>query len=267
MTSAEPPAQTWARVGGGFQLIGSGRRHGPADTAFPPPGAPRPLLQAGRLVGWTSGAPGTALARQAAEIGRGYEVSRRSHLLGRLGHKLRSSVLSLQETARQAAFGRPELLEQVFEQAQEVGRRAAALEAASLDPKDGARSVVVAALLRSAAPQMQAAVPDHAVVSVPETVLHEALARTHEWMGGPGSRVSAEPVDGADARWWRFSFAAAPEPPAAPVMPEMGESLVALLVDVHCDGWLRAEPGGAQVWLRAAGSAAAPRRPRRGQAE
>ena len=246
-------APLWARVGGGFEDVDTGDRHGPADLAFPPAGAWTPVMQAGRLVGWTkSDQAGTALARHAAEAGRELERARRSNLLGRLGHKLRSSVLSLQETARQAAFGRPELLEQVFEGAQEVGRRAAALEAASLDPKDAPRSVVVAALLRSSAPGVVSTVPPEAVVAAPETVLHEALTRTYEWMGGPGAKIDGEFVSGQQGGWWRLRFAAAPEPPETPMMPEMGEGLVSLLVDIHCDGWLHALPGAVEMWLHAA---------------
>src|SRR5206468_1427929 len=78
---------------------------------------------------------GLRAARQSAEMGQRLIEEQREHLLGRLGHKLRSSVLALQESARQAAFGRPEMLEGLFEQAQEVGRRAAGLEVAAVEPK------------------------------------------------------------------------------------------------------------------------------------
>ncbi|HWO91439.1 MAG TPA: hypothetical protein VNP53_05670, partial [Methylomirabilota bacterium] len=101
-------------------------RHGPADREFPPPGGPwEALTLNGRLVGWAESG-GLAQARRSAEIGQQLAEDQSAYLLGRLGHKLRSAVLALQESARQAAFGRPELLEAVFEQAQEVGRRAAA---------------------------------------------------------------------------------------------------------------------------------------------
>src|ERR1700694_4827551 len=95
---------------------------------------------------------GLAQARRSAELGAQLADEHRIHLLSRLGHKLRSAVLALQESARQAAFGRPELLEAVFEQAQEVGRRAAALEAAAVLPKDSARGVVLGAGLDLALP-------------------------------------------------------------------------------------------------------------------
>ena len=141
----------WARVGGGLELVPGGDRFGPADPDFPPPGDGwQPLLLSGHLVGWAQGPGGRSLARQADEDGQRLSKERRAHLLGRLGHKLRSAQLSLQESARQAAFGRPELLEQLYEQAQEVGRRAAAVEAAALDPKDPARGVVFGAILNAA---------------------------------------------------------------------------------------------------------------------
>ena len=179
--------------------------------------------------------------------GERLERERRSHLLGRLGHKLRSAVLSLQESARQAAFGRPELLEKLYEQAQEVGRRAAALEAAALDPKDAARSVVLAAVLNTAAPDVRNHMPPEAVVRAPEPVLYEALARAYEWMGGPGVVVSGSRVEG----WWKVVLEQAPDP--QPIAAhELGEPLVRLLVDVHCQGWLDAQPGRATLWRPAA---------------
>jgi len=236
----------WARVGGGFET--EGERHGPADLDMPPPGDDwKPLQVGGRLVGWTDATPSPALARQALEAGERLARERRSHLLGRLGHKLRSAVLSLQESSRQAAFGRPELLENLFEQAQEVGRRAAALEAAALDPKDSARAVVIAALLNTAAPAADNQVPAEAVVRAPEPVLFEALQRAYEWMGGAGAKLRGEHV----GAWWRIEVVQSPDPqPLA--AHELGEPLVRLLVDQHCEGWLDAQPGCAVLWLPAA---------------
>ena len=143
MTATGTESHMWVRVGGGMESVPDRKRHGPADTAFPPPGGPwEPLALGGRLVGWAEHG-GLATARRSAEMGARLAEEERTYLVGRLGHKLRSAVLALQESARQAAFGRPELLETVFEQAQEVGRRAAALEAASTAPKERPRGVVV----------------------------------------------------------------------------------------------------------------------------
>src|SRR6202521_3492459 len=136
----------WVRVGGGMEAVPGRRRHGPADPEFPPPGGPwEPVSLGGRLVGWAEKG-GLGVARRCAELGQQMVDEHRDYLLVRLGHKLRSSVLALQESARQAAFGRPELLEAVFEQAQEVGRRAVHLEAAGVLPKDSAREVVLGAV-------------------------------------------------------------------------------------------------------------------------
>ena len=100
-----------------MESIPDHRRHGPADVEFPPPGGPwEPLALNGRLVGWAERA-GLGLARRSVELGQQLAEDHRAYLLTRLGHKLRSAVLALQESARQAAFGRPELLEAVFEQA------------------------------------------------------------------------------------------------------------------------------------------------------
>src|SRR5258708_2429522 len=100
----------WVRVGGGMESIPDHARHGPADREFPPPGGPwEALTLNGRLVGWAESG-GLAQARRSAEIGLQLAEDQRAHLLGRLGHKLRSAVLALQESARQAAFGRPERL-------------------------------------------------------------------------------------------------------------------------------------------------------------
>lgn len=215
---------------------------------MPPPGGTAwiPLMAGGELAGWSDTRSTPALAAQALEAGRGLARARRSHLLGRLGHKLRSSVLSLQESARQAAFGRPELLEDLHEQAHDVGRRAAALEAAALDPKDSARMVVIGALLNTAAPEAELRVPGDAVVRAPEPVLFDALQRTYEWMGGAGVRIAGERT----GQWWRLAVDAAPGRHALTV-PELGEPLVRLLVDTHCGGWLDVHPDGAIIWLPA----------------
>ena len=222
-------------------------RHGPADRDFPPPGGPwEPLTLNGRLVGWAESG-GLAQARRSAEIGERLADDQRSYLLGRLGHKLRSAVLALQESARQAAFGRPELLEAVFEQAQEVGRRAAAVEAAAIQPKDAARGVVLGAVLNLALPIAARELPAGAVVLGSEPALVEAFTRIQEWMGGPGMTIAAEQV----GSWWKISVAPGTERRPLPV-PEMGEPLIRLIVDTRLDGWLDASrPDGADVYLPA----------------
>src|SRR5258706_15432711 len=154
-------APRWVRVGGGMESIPDRRRHGPADVEFPPPGGPWEALSLnGRLVGWAEEG-GLRVARRSAELGEQLVAEHRDYLLGRLGHKLRSAVLALQESARQAAFGRPEMLEGVFEQAQEVGRRAAALETAARQSKEGARGGVFGGVLHPARPSPRARLPAH----------------------------------------------------------------------------------------------------------
>lgn len=241
--------ELWARIGGGFELVPGHRRHGPADFNRPPPEGPwEPVAVGGRLVGWARPPVARNAAKRAQELGDRLVLERRSYLLGRLGHKMRSSVLSLQESARLAAFGRPELLEQLYEQAHEVGRRAAALEVTALDSKDPARSVVIGALLNLAAPAAVQKVPPEAVVRAPEPVLVEALTRAYEWMGGPGSGILGE----ADDVWWKLILSPAPVRRTLSV-PEMGESLVRLLVDTKLDGWLDArEPNRPIIYLPAA---------------
>lgn len=236
----------WVRVGGGLESVPEHHRHGPADIDFPPPGGPwKPLVLNGRLVGWAHDA-GLKLARRSAEIGQRREEEQRDYLLGRLGHKLRSSVLALQESARQAAFGRPELMEAVFEQAQEVGRRAAGLEAAAIEPKDGARGVVLGAVLNLALPAASRAVPADAIVIGSEPVLVEAFTRTRDWLG-ESLTVTAERV----GSWWKVRIAVAGGRRPSPV-PELGEPLVRLIVDTHLDGWLDAGgPDGADIYLPA----------------
>jgi hypothetical protein len=238
----------WVRVGGGLELVPSGERHGPADVAFPPPGGPwEPLLHNGRLVGFAT-EQNRDLARDASEIGVRLTNERRTYLLGRLGHKLRSALLALQESARGAAFGRHEALEQVYEQAQEVGRRAAAVEATAIDPKDEARAVVLAAAMNLAAPAAdRRELPDNAIVRAPESVLVEAMARTYEWMGGEGVRITGERFEG----WWRLEFNSSADRKQLAV-PEFGEPLVRFLVDTHLEGWLdSSEPDQAVVYLPA----------------
>lgn len=241
------PAPIWVRVGGGLELVPEHRRHGPADTAFPPPGGPwEALVLNGRLVGWAERG-GLRVARQSAELGQRLVDEHREYLLGRLGHKLRSSVLALQESARQAAFGRPELLEGLFEQAQEVGRRAAGLEAAAVEPKDSARGVVLGAVLNLAMPTAANHAPPDATVLGSEPVLVEAFTRIRDWLSGDALTVTAEPLGG----WWKIHVAATGERRPLPV-PELGEPLVRLIVDTQLDGWLdTSAPDGVDIYLPA----------------
>lgn len=237
----------WVRVGGGMQSVPGRRRYGPADLDFPPPGgAWEPLALNGLLVGWAERG-GLALARRCNELGQQLADEQRTYLLTRLGHKLRSAVLALQESARQAAFGRPELLETIFEQAQEVGRRAAAVEVAAVLPKDGARGVVLGAVLNLALPSAVRKVPPQAVVLGSEPALVEAFTRAQEWIGGQGLTIAAEPV----GSWWKVRVAAGGTRRPLPV-PEMGEPLLRLIVDMHLDGWLDAShPDRADIYLPA----------------
>ena len=240
-------ASLWVRVGGGMESVPDHQRHGPADREFPPPGGPwEALVLNGRLVGWGEKG-GLRAARQALEIGQRLGDEERDYLLGRLGHKLRSSVLALQESARQAAFGRPELLEGLFEQAQEVGRRAAALEAAAVEPKDGARGVVLGAVMNLALPTAALDLPPDAAVMGSEPVLVEALTRIRDWLAGESLNVSAQPV----GEWWKVRVAATGERKPLGV-PELGEPLVRLIVDTQLDGWLDTSPENAvDVYLPA----------------
>jgi hypothetical protein len=230
-----------------MESIPEHQRHGPADVEFPPPGGPwEPLLLGGRLVGWAEHA-GLAHARRSAEIAQQLIEGQRQYLLGRLGHKLRSSVLALQESARQAAFGRPELLEGVFEQAQEVGRRAAALEAAATERKESARGVVLGAVLNLAMASANRDLPSSAVVLGSEAVLVEAFTRAKEWLAGDSVSVSASPL----GSWWRVHIEVGGTRKLLAV-PEMGEPLVRLIVDTHLDGWLDASsPDAADIYLPA----------------
>ena len=184
-----------------MESIPDRKRHGPADMSFPPPGGPwEPLALGGRLVGWGEKG-GLAAARRSAELGQQLVEEERDYLVGRLGHKLRSAVLALQESARQAAFGRPELLETVFEQAQEVGRRAAALEAAAAVPKERARGVVLAAVLNFILPGAARSLPAEATVVGSEPTLVEAFTRLREWVGADVT-VDADQMGG----WWMLGF-------------------------------------------------------------
>jgi len=237
----------WVRVGGGLESVPEHERHGPADPEFPPPGGPwEALILNGRLVGWAERS-GLRTARQSAELGQRLVNEQREYLLGRLGHKLRSAVLALQESARQAAFGRPEMLEGLFEQAQEVGRRAAGLEAAAMEPKDSVRGVVLGAVLNLAMPAAPNDVPSDAVVLGSEPLMVEAFTRLREWLMADSLSVSAEPM----GEWWKIRITSNGERKPLAV-PELGEPLVRLIVDTQLDGWLDASrPDGADMYLPA----------------
>ena len=200
----------------------------------------------GRLVGWAAES-GLALARRSAELGAQISEEQRAYLLGRLGHKLRSASLALQESARQAAFGRPELMETVFEQAQEVARRAAAVEAAAVQPKEGARGVVLGAVLNLAMASADRRLPPEASVLGSEPALVEAFTRAQDWMGGQSLIVEAELV----GSWWKVSIIATGTRQVLAV-PEMGEPLIRLIVESYLDGWFDAsQPDRADIYLPA----------------
>lgn len=241
------PEPIWVRVGGGLESVPDRRRHGPADADFPPPGGPwQPLTLNGRLVGWADRG-GLAVARRSAELGHRLAAEHRDHLLGRLGHKLRSSLLAFQESARQAAFGRPEMLEELFEQAQEIGRRAAALEVAAVEPKDSARGVVLGAVLNLAVPSAERDLPADATVVGSEPVLVEAFSRARDWLGGESLSIAAERV----GSWWKVHLDPSGERRPLAV-PEMGEPLLRLIVDTQLDGWLDVgSDDGADIYLPA----------------
>jgi len=187
-------------------------------------------------VGWVpAGGLGRVSSRRVQEEGDRIARERRAYLLSRLGHKLRSSVLALAESARQAAFGRQQLLEGIYEMAQDVARREMAMEVVALEPKDPPRAVVIGAVLHLAAVGAHRMLPGDAVVRVSEPVLVEALTRACEWMGGTGCTVTGERV----GSWWRLEVIAAPVRRPLPV-PEMGEPLVRHLVDGLLEGWLDA---------------------------
>ncbi len=247
-TTPTPAEPLWTRVGGGFEEVGNGRRHGPADPDCPPPDGPwEAVWQDDRLVGWTSPGRGGSSLRSALAGGEQIARERRTYLIGRLSHKLRSSALALRESARQAANGRKELLEDIYEQAQDVGRRALALETVVLEPRDPPRAVVLGAVLGLAAPGAQRRLTGHAVVRAREQVLREALIRAYEWMGGPGTAVSGE----LSGNWWRLEFVTGPDRQALAV-PEMGEPLVRHLVDALLEGWLdSSRPDRAVIYLPA----------------
>jgi hypothetical protein len=240
-------APMWVRVGGGMESIPEHRRHGPADPDFPPPGGPwKPLNLGGRLVGWADEG-GLGLARRCSELGDLMADQQRDHLLRRLGHKLRSAVLALQESARQAAFGRPDMLEAVYEQAQEVGRRAAAVEAAAVQSKDQARGVVLGAVLNLATPTAARELPPNAIVLGSEPALVEAFTRAQDWLGPEGLSIAADPF----GSWWKVRIDAS-NPRRTMSVPEMGEPLLRLIVDTHLDGWLDAtRRDGADIYLPA----------------
>lgn len=221
-------------MGGGLELVPGGDRHGPADPAYPPPGGGwQPLLEGGpggRLVGFSRD-PQPGQAELAVEVGERLGRERKDQLVRRLDHKLRSALLVLQESARSAAFGRPEMLETLYDQAQEVSRRAVALATAAVDPREPARAVVLAAALQLAAPGAGREVPNDAIVWAPEPGLVDALARLAEWLGGDDVRFLAEEA----GAWWRLGVSGGPQPLA---VPELGEPLIRILVDTHLGGWL-----------------------------
>lgn len=200
----------------------------------------------GRLVGWAE-QTGLALARRSAELGQQLADEHRAYLLSRLGHKLRSASLALQESARQAAFGRPELMETVFEQAQEVARRAAAVEAAAVQPREGARGVVLGAVLNLAMAGADRRLPPEASVLGSEPALVEAFTRARDWMSGQNLIVEAVLM----GSWWKVSVSATGQRLPLPV-PEMGEPLIRLIVERYLDGWFdTSKPDLADIYLPA----------------
>jgi hypothetical protein len=80
-----------------------------------------------------------------------------------------------------------------------------------------------------------------------EPALVEAFTRAQGWLGGEGLTITAEPV----GSWWKVRVAATGRPNQLAV-PEMGEPLLRLIVDMHLDGWLdTSRPNCADIYLPA----------------
>jgi hypothetical protein len=129
-------------------------------------------------------------------------------------------------------------LESIYETAQDVARRALAMEMVALDPVDPPRAVVIGAVLNLAVVGAARRMPGDALVHASEPVLRDALTRAYEWMGGPGCTVDGQRV----GAWWRLDVMSAPVRRPLPV-PEMGEPLVRHLVDCLLEGFLDASAG------------------------
>src|SRR2546430_1268613 len=87
---------------------------------------------------------------------------------------------------------------------------------------------------------------DAAVVGS-EPVLVEAFTRLGEWLAGDSLRVVAEPM----GEWWKIRATVVGTRRPLTV-PELGEPLIRLIVDMQLDGWLDASrPDGADVYLPA----------------
>src|SRR5262249_2597620 len=182
-----PAEPLWVRVGGGLEELCSGRRHGPADPDFPPPGGPwEGGWISNRLIGWASPGRGRTSLRTVVAEGERITRERRAPLRRRRGHRVRSSVLALQESAGQGAYGRGERLEQIYEQAQELGRRAIALETVAVDPQDPPRAVVIGAVLGGAAPGARPHPPEQAGGRAPEAGPGDAGRGGGDGGGGGG---------------------------------------------------------------------------------
>jgi hypothetical protein len=138
-------------------------------------------------------------------------------------------------------------METVFEQAQEVARRAAAVEAAAVQPKEGARGVVLGAVLNLAMASADRRLPPEASVIGSEPALVEAFTRAQDWMGGQSLTVEAELM----GSWWKVSITAT-GPRQVQAVPEMGEPLIRLIVESYLDGWFDAsQPDRADIYLPA----------------
>src|ERR1700680_2802238 len=89
-----------------------------------------------------------------------------------------------------------------------LGRRAAALEAAAVQSKDGARGVVLGAVLNLATPSAARDLPANAVVVGSEPALVEAFTRAQDWLGPDGLSIAAEPL----GSWGEGRIEAGPPP-------------------------------------------------------
>jgi len=132
-------------------------------------------------------------------------------------------------------------------QTPEAARRAAAVEAAAVQPKEGARGVVLGAVLNLAMPGADRRLPSEASVLGSEPALVEAFTRAQDWMGGQSLTVEAELM----GSWWKVSVIATGERQPLSV-PEMGEPLIRLIVESYLDGWFDAsQPDRAEIYLPA----------------
>lgn len=159
----------------------------------------------------------------------------RRRLALRLEHRLRSTLMLLQESARRSGS------EAMYDLAAEALRRAGGLASAAVPPGGETRPVHLASAIMSALPGAACGGDRGLAASVPDGDLRTVLGLLPGWLG-PDLSITLR----ANPELLLMEISA-PGPAPAMEVPEMGEPLIRILVEENLRGTLEVGEGATAI--------------------